>query len=60
MSGVQIDKNKAEQTKEDLFIVTGAAGHLGGAITEKLNEQKKTVYILCLPDEKHIAQGEYI
>jgi len=60
MSGVQIDENKIEQTKEGLFIVTGAAGHLGGAITEKLNEQKKTVFILCLPDEKHIPQGEYI
>ena len=43
-----------------VYIVTGAAGHLGNTIVRKLNEQKKHVYALCLPNEKHLPQGEYI
>ena len=49
-----------EESQEELYIVTGAAGHLGGAITGKLNGQGKTVHILCLPDESHIPKGEHI
>jgi len=40
--------------------VTGAAGHLGGAVVKELNGQGKTVCALCLPDEKHPPQGEYV
>ena len=43
-----------------IYIVTGAAGHLGGAVTKALNEQYKTVYALCLPGEKHLPQGDYV
>ena len=43
-----------------IYIVTGAAGHLGGTVTKELNDQGKTVHALCLPDEKHLPQGAYI
>jgi len=43
-----------------IYIVTGAAGHLGGVVTSMLNEQGRSVYALCLPDEKHLPQGENI
>jgi len=42
-----------EKKPDYLYIVTGAAGHLGGAVAEKLYKQGKTVYALCLPDEKN-------
>ena len=45
---------------ESIYIVTGAAGHLGSVVTKKLTEQGKTVYALCLPDEKHLPQGDQI
>lgn len=45
---------------KDIYVVTGAAGHLGSAITGKLSEQGKAVYILCLPGEKNIPQGRNI
>ena len=43
-----------------VYIVTGAAGHLGGAVTKALNDRGKTVYALCLPDEKHLPQGKHV
>ena len=46
--------------RSSIYIVTGAAGHLGSAVTKALNEQGKTVYALCLPGEKHLPQGEHI
>ena len=46
--------------RKQTYIVTGAAGHLGSTVTKKLNEQGKTVYALCLPNEKNLPQGEYI
>lgn len=42
---------------DELFLVTGAAGHLGGTIVKKLLETGKKVRILVLPDEKHIPEG---
>jgi len=45
---------------QSIYIVTGAAGHLGSAVTKKLNDQGKTVYALCLPNEIHLPQGEHI
>ncbi|MCL2209284.1 MAG: NAD-dependent epimerase/dehydratase family protein [Treponema sp.] len=42
-----------EKKSQSVYIVTGAAGHLGSAVAEKLIEQGKTVYALCLPGEKH-------
>ena len=46
--------------RQQIYIVTGAAGHLGSAVTKKLNEQGKAVYALCLPNEQHFPQGEHI
>jgi len=45
---------------EHIYIVTGAAGHLGRTVSKTLNEQKQSVFALCLPDEKHLPQSEYI
>ncbi|MCL2814517.1 MAG: NAD-dependent epimerase/dehydratase family protein [Oscillospiraceae bacterium] len=49
-----------EHNRQAVYIVTGAAGHLGGAVTKKLNELGKIVYALCLPNEKHLPQGGHI
>ena len=46
--------NKEQQT---IYIVTGAAGHLGGAVVEALKKKGKTVYAFCLPGEKRPPQG---
>ena len=46
--------------RQQVYIVTGAAGHLGSAVTKKLNEQGKTIYALCLPNEKNLPQGKHI
>ena len=48
------------RSHQPIYIVTGAAGHLGNAIVEKLNEQKKIIYALCLPDEKNLPKGECV
>jgi len=45
---------------EPIYIVTGAAGHLGSAVTKALNENGNAVYAFCLPDEKHLPQGEHV
>jgi len=42
---------------EPLYIVTGAAGHLGGTITSELDRRGKAVYALCLPKEAHLPSG---
>lgn len=42
---------------DELFLVTGAAGHLGGTIIKKLLERGKKVRALVLPSEKHIPDG---
>lgn len=39
-----------------LYLVTGAAGHLGGVITQQLIETGKQVRALVLPEEKHIPK----
>ncbi|MEW6081347.1 MAG: NAD-dependent epimerase/dehydratase family protein [Bacillota bacterium] len=41
----------------ELFLVTGAAGHLGGTIVKKLLERGKKVRALVLPGEKYIPEG---
>ncbi|MCL2698104.1 MAG: NAD-dependent epimerase/dehydratase family protein [Oscillospiraceae bacterium] len=43
-----------------MYIITGAAGHLGSIVAKKLNEQAKPVYALCLPHEKNPPQGGHI
>ncbi|MCL2226346.1 MAG: NAD-dependent epimerase/dehydratase family protein [Oscillospiraceae bacterium] len=48
------------QDIQPIYIVTGSAGHLGGEIVRKLNEQGKAVYALCLPNEPHLPFGEHI
>ena len=45
---------------ENLYIVTGAAGHLGGAVTRALSERGETVYALCLLGERHVPQGKRV
>ena len=52
---------KAHSTiMKHIYIVTGAAGHLGGTIAQALNGQGNPVCALCLPDEKHLPKGEHI
>lgn len=41
-----------------LYLITGAAGHLGTAIVRQLLELKKNVRVLVLPDEKNIPKGD--
>lgn len=43
---------------DNIYLITGAAGHLGSAIVKKLLEQKKDVRILLLHGEKHIPEGD--
>ena len=43
---------------DELYLVTGAAGHLGSAVTRKLLERGKTIRILVLPNEKNIPDGK--
>ena len=45
---------------QSIYIITGAAGHLGNTVAKMLDERGKTVYALCLPDEKHLPKGEHI
>ena len=45
---------------KDIYIVTGAAGHLGSTIANLLNNQGKTVFALCLPNETHLPAGENV
>jgi len=45
---------------QPVYIVTGAAGHLGSVVTETLNDRGANVYALCLTNEKHLPQGEHV
>lgn len=42
----------------ELYLVTGGAGHLGSAIVRQLVNLKKCVRILVLPGEKNIPNGD--
>ena len=42
----------------ELYLITGAAGHLGTAIVRRLLELQKNVRILVLPNEKNIPKGD--
>ncbi len=41
----------------EIFLVTGAAGHLGGVLVKKLVERGARVRALVLPGEKHVPAG---
>jgi len=43
-----------------VYIVTGAAGHLGGTVVKALNGTGAAVYALCLPNEAHVPEGGHI
>ncbi len=45
---------------EKIYLVTGAAGHLGRNVVQKLTNMGAHVRILVLPGEKNIPQGENI
>lgn len=42
---------------EELYLITGAAGHLGNTLVRKLSEQGRRVRALVLPGEKNIPDG---
>lgn len=42
--------------KEKLYLVTGAAGHLGRVVAKQLVESGKIVRVLVLSEEKHIPE----
>ncbi len=42
---------------DELYLVTGAAGHVGHAVVKQLPELKKKIRILVLPDELNIPEG---
>jgi len=42
----------------EVYLVTGAAGHLGRTVIQDLLRQNKTIRILVLPSEKNIPQGQ--
>jgi len=44
-------------TMKEKYLVTGAAGHLGSAITRELIKRGREVRVLVLPNEKHIPEG---
>ena len=41
---------------QEVYCVTGAAGHLGRTVAQDLLNQHKNVRILVLPSEKNIPQ----
>ncbi|MDR0917429.1 MAG: NAD-dependent epimerase/dehydratase family protein [Oscillospiraceae bacterium] len=42
----------------ELYLVTGAAGHLGGALLRALAAQGKSVRALVLAGERHLPEGD--
>lgn len=44
----------------EVYLLTGAAGHLGRTILNDLNIQNKNVRILVLPNEKNIPKGNFV
>jgi dihydroflavonol-4-reductase len=42
----------------DVYLVTGAAGHLGRTVIQDLLSQNKKIRILALPSEKNVPQGK--
>ncbi len=42
---------------EELFLVTGAAGHLGSTVVKELLSQNRRVRALVLPKEKNLPEG---
>lgn len=41
----------------ELYLITGAAGHLGSTLVRRLLELNKHVRALVLPNEKHVPEG---
>lgn len=41
----------------EIFLITGAAGHLGSVLVKKLIERNRRVRALVLPGEKHVPEG---
>jgi len=49
-----------KSNNKPVYIVTGAAGHLGRTVTRKLSESGNAVYAFCLPDETYLPNGENV
>ena len=45
---------------EKIYLITGAAGHLGTALINELKDTPCKIRALCLVGEKHIPQGENV
>lgn len=44
----------------EVYLVTGTAGHLGRTVIQDLLNDNKTIRILVLPNEKYIPKGKLI
>lgn len=49
---------KQASSGHEKYLVTGAAGHLGGVIIRELLNRGKSVRALVLPDEKNLPEGD--
>lgn len=51
--GIRVEKDNNKRQGNELYFVTGAAGHLGNVVTQQLIKSGKEVRAFILPNEKH-------
>jgi dihydroflavonol-4-reductase len=54
------DNKKEREIMNRIYLITGAAGHLGSVVARRLLDKEETVRALVLPGEKHIPQNAQI